>query len=358
VGGADRSNLVAERTAAPGAGGSGMKAVVAERFGATWSVADRAMPEPGADDVLVKIEGSGICYSDVHQLTNKRYAGTFPRIPGHEAVGRVISCGAAVEGLAVNERVGVAFTQRWCGRCDYCAGGWYEHCGSAELTGFTVDGGHSQYAVVQANSVERVPEGIESAEAAPLFCAGFTAYSGLCDVNLRPGERCAVVGIGGLGHLAVQYAAALGASVVAVTGSSKKKDLLKTLGAEDVVVASGSAIGPELKRIGGVDAIVHTANGLDGDLLLGLRPFGRLTLLGASTDVLPITPMDMLFGKFTIFGSCQGPRHRLREALELHRRTKARTIIEAYPIEEAPRAFERVANGEVRFRAVLVPDSS
>jgi D-arabinose 1-dehydrogenase-like Zn-dependent alcohol dehydrogenase len=332
-----------------------MKAVLADAFGGAWRVGERPLPEPGPNDLLVQIEGSGICYSDVHQLTNERYGGSFPRIPGHEAVGRVVACGDAVAGIGAGERVGVAYAQRWCGRCDYCAGGWYEHCASADFTGFTVDGGHAEFALMDADSVERVPDGLDPVEAAPVLCAGFTVYSGLCDVDLRPGERCAVVGIGGLGHLAVQYAAALGAEVVAVTSSARKKELLEGLGAAQVVVAHPAEIGSALKRVGGVDVIVQTANGVEGDLLSGLRPFGRMTLLGVSSDAMHVTPIDMVFGKLTIFGSCQGPRHRLREVLELHSRVGARTIVERYGLDEAPTAYAKVASGEARFRAVLVP---
>lgn len=332
-----------------------MKAVVAERLRAPWQVTQCRDPSPGTGEIVLGIEASGVCYSDVHELNDARYDAKFPRIPGHEAVGRVIACGAGVDGLAVGDRVGVAYTQRWCGHCSYCAGGWYEHCPRAERTGFTVDGGHAQMARVSAAAVERVPDGLDPVEAAPLFCAGFTAYSGLCDAELRPGERCAVVGIGGLGHLAVQYGAALGAEIVAVTRSRRKRALLRELGADLVVTPDASGAGEALRQIGGVDVVVHTGNAVDPELLRGLRPFGRLVLLGVSHDALAIRSIDMVFGKFTIFGSCQGPRRRLKEVLELHERTGARTIVEAYRLDEALRAFGRVASGAARFRAVLVP---
>jgi D-arabinose 1-dehydrogenase-like Zn-dependent alcohol dehydrogenase len=208
---------------------------------------------------------------------------------------------------------------------------------------------------MDAGSVELVPEGLDPVEAAPLFCAGFTVYSGMCDAQLRPGDRCAVIGMGGLGHLAVQYAAALGAEVVAVTRSAGKQAALKNLGADHIVLTNGSDPGDCLRRIGGADVIVHTGNGVEPGLLRGLRPFGRLSLVGVSPDVLAITPIEMIFDKVTIYGSCQGPRHRLREVLELHKRAKAKTVVEAYPLERALDAYERVASGTTRFRAVLVP---
>jgi dehydrogenase len=332
-----------------------LRAVLAERFGASWLVADRPEPEIGPRDLLVEIEASGVCYSDVHQLREPEYASSFPRIPGHEAVGRVVARGKQVEDPPLGARVGVAYTQRWCGRCRYCAEGWYEHCATADRTGFTVDGGHAELAAVDAAAAECIPDRLDPVEAAPLLCAGFTAYSGLCDAQLRPGERCAVVGVGGLGHLAVQYAAALGTEVVAVTATPRKEPLLRRLGADHVLVVGDRRAGDALRRIGGADAVVHTANGVDPELLGGLRPFGRLVLLGVSKDVLPLTPIELVFGKLSVLGSCQGPRERLREMLELHRRIGARTIVEAYRLDDALAAYDRVATGAAFLRAVLVP---
>lgn len=334
-----------------------VRAVVAERLGGSWLLTDRPDPQVGPRDLLVEIEASGICYSDVHQLHEPRYASDFPRVPGHEAVGRVVARGTEVDRPPLGTRVGVAYTQRWCGHCRYCAAGWYEHCSTADRTGFTVDGGHAELAVVDATAAECIPDGLDPVEAAPVLCAGFTAYSGLCDARLRPGDRCAVIGIGGLGHLAVQYAAALGAEVVAVTASQGKERLLRSLGAEHVLVVEDRRAGKALGRIGGADAIVHTGNGIDPELARGLRPFGRLVLLGVSREVLSLTPLELVLGKFSVLGSCQGPRHRLRETLELHRRSGARTVVERHSLEDALAAYERVASGAAFLRAVLVPQA-
>jgi|SRR5262245_53077410 len=332
-----------------------MKAVVADSFGAPWQIRERPEPEPGPRDLLVAIEASGVCYTDVHQMRDPGYGGTFPRIPGHEPVGHVVACGADVDEFAPGDRVGVAYAQRWCGHCTFCSEGRYEFCPGAVQTGITVDGGHAELAVMDAGSVERVPDGLDATEAAPVFCAGFTVYSGLCDAQLRPGERCAIVGIGGLGHLGVQYAAALGAEVVAVTRHAQKRTLLEELGASTVIVLDGETTGEALAKIGGVDVIVHTANGIEADLVRGLRAYGRLALVGGSHDELTVTPITMLFGHLTIYGSTQGPRHRLREVLELHVRSGARTYVETYPLDHAPTAYDRVAACAARFRAVLVP---
>ena len=332
-----------------------MKAVVAPHFGAAWELHENHRdPSPGPTDVVVKVEASGICYTDVGQLRDPIYGCTFPRIPGHEPVGRVVARGADVGNVAIGDLVGVAYAQRWCGVCRYCILGRYEHCTACSFTGITTDGGHAELMIMDAGAIEKVPVGMNPVHAAPVFCAGFTVYSGICDAELRPGERCAVIGVGGLGHLGVQYAAALGAEVVCVTSSEDKVAVLKDLGAAHVLVSDGATAGELLKQIGGVDVILNTANGVAQDLVLGLRPYGRISLLGACQHSFPVTPTQMSFGKFKIMGSSQGPRSRLREVLDLHVRSKARVLTEEYPLADAAIAFERVRSGTARFRAVLV----
>ncbi len=333
-----------------------MRAVVAPRFGEAWELHERHRdPEPGSRDVVVEVIASGICYTDVGQLHDPVYGCKFPRVPGHEPVGRVVAVGPDVGDVAVGDIVGVAYSQRWCGACRYCMLGRYEHCSACTFTGITCDGGHAELMVMDAAAVERIPGGMDPVQAAPVMCAGFTVYSGICDAELRPGERCAVIGVGGLGHLGVQYAAALGAEVIAVTNSADKVAIVKELGASHVLLSEGETAGKLLQRCGGVDVILNTANGVAPDLALGLRPYGRISLLGACQHSFPVTPTQMSFGKFKIMGSSQGPRHRLREVLQLHLRSKARVVVEDYPLDDALAAFDRVRSGVARFRAVLVP---
>ncbi len=334
-----------------------MRAVVAPALGEPWAVRDVPDPVPAPGDVLLRVEASGICYSDVHVLRDPDYGGTFPRILGHEFVGTVVSLGAEVRDLAVGERVGVAWTQRWCGRCRMCLRGRHAFCsGNPDFTGVTVDGGHAELAVVDAGSVEPVPAGIDPAEAAPLFCAGYTVYSALREVDVRPGERVAIVGIGGLGHLALQYAKALDAETVVVTRSPGKEAELRGLGADDVVVAGDSA-GRVLRDFGGADVILATGNSVDSQILSGLRTGGRLSLVGVTRDEIEMTPFAVVFGAFQIFGSSPGSRAVLREGLAFHARTGARTIVERFSLDEAPEALRRVEEGAARYRIVLVPSS-
>ncbi len=331
-----------------------MRAVVAEALGAPWTVAERDAPAVGPRDVLVRVLASGVCYTDVHQLRDPRFGMVFPRIPGHEPVGEVVELGSEVTELSVGDRVGAAYVQRWCGGCRYCARGRYEHCAATSVTGGTVDGGHAELVAMDAGSVERVPDELDPVEAAPVFCAGFTVYSGIVDAEVRPGDRVAVVGMGGLGHLGLQYLVALGAETFAVTRNESKRSELLELGAHHVIVADGNP-GARLAAAGGMDAIINAGNGVDRELLRGLAPYGRLSLVGQSHETLGVTPTDMIFAKSTIRGSSQGPRDRLTEVLALHARARVRTIVESYTLDEALVAFARVERGDVRFRAVLAP---
>ena len=332
-----------------------MKAVVADAFGGNWSIRELPDPEPGPDEVVVKIEASGICYTDIQQLMNPNYHGTFPRVPGHEPVGVIVARGASVDSLELGTRVGAAYVQRWCGACAHCEKGRYEHCAAISATGVSIDGGHAELMVAHAASLEPIPPDIDPAEAAPIMCAGYTVYSGIKDCALEPGERCAVIGVGGLGHLAIQYATALGAEVVAVTRDTSKEPLLRALGAASVVVPTDGKVGHALREIGGVDVMLHTANRAETELLKGLRPYGRLSLMGVTSDAVAASAQDMVFGKLTIVGSSQGPRTRLREVLELHARSGAKTAVERYSLDDALSGFARVESGSARFRAVLTP---
>lgn len=335
-----------------------MRGIVLDGAGTPWRHADLDEPQAGPGQLLVEVLASGVCYTDHRQAIDPAYGTTFPRIPGHEPIGRVVATGAGVEGWRIGDVAGVAYAQAWCGTCQYCALGRYEHCATALHTGVTVDGGHAELALFDAAASVAIPSTIDPVEAAPLMCAGFTAYSGLCDLQLRPGDRCAIVGVGGLGHLAVQYAAALGTEVVAVTHSPEKEASLRALGAHEVVVLDAAdGVGERLAAIGGVDAILYAGNAIGRDVLRGLRPYGRLSLLGVTADGIEVAPRDMVFGKFAIHGSSQGPRERLPEVLQLHARSGARTHVEAYALDQALEAYERVTSGSPRYRVVLTPSS-
>ncbi len=328
-----------------------MKAAVVPAVNGTWQIRDVPRPEPGPTQVLIKVGASGLCYSDVHQTRNWPWPGDFPRILGHEPVGEVVAVGAAVRTRAVGDRVGAPTLQSSCGRCEWCLRGEPLFCQRWVGISFALPGGHADYMLAEASATVPLPAALSYEQAAPLFCAGYTVWSGLRSAVPRPGERVAVLGIGGLGHLAVQYAKAAGFETTAITRSPDKVDLARSLGA-DTVVADGDA----LRRAGGADVILAASNSYaaTGAALAGLRPDGRVVLMGISDEPLVVTS-DLIFKRQRIIGSQQNGPEYLYEALALAAAGKVRVYTESFPLSEAAHAYRRVANGDVHFRAVLVP---
>jgi len=328
-----------------------MRAAVVPAVHGKWEVRDVPTPVPGPNQVLIKIHASGLCYTDVHITEGALPLPLqFPCILGHEPVGEIVALGAGVTTRAVGDRVGVPWIQASCGRCEWCQRGKVMFCAQQVGTGAQMPGGHAEYMVAYADATALLPEGLAYDQAAPIFCAGYTVWSGLRLAEPKPHERIAVVGIGGLGHLAVQYARAAGFETIAVTRTKDKEKLVRDLGADDIV-----ADGDALRAEGGADVILATSNSMrsTGDALKGLRPDGRLILMGfSSTEKLEV-PADLLLTRGRIIGSQQNGREYLYEALDYAARGKVKVIEETYSLKEIGRAYERVANGQVRFRAVI-----
>lgn len=327
-----------------------MKAAVVPALKGRWEVRDIPTPEPGPNQVLMKIKASGLCYTDVH-ITNGLFPVGFPLTLGHEPVGEIVQVGPGVTTRQVGDRVGVPWIQASCGRCEWCLRGKALFCEKSVGTGVGLPGGHAEYMVAYADATMLIPDRLSYDQAAPIFCAGYTVWSGLRIADPKPHERIAVVGIGGLGHLAVQYAKAAGFETIAVTHSKDKEKLVRDLGA-DVVVTNGEA----LRGAGGADVILATSNSYEAtaDAMKGLRPDGRLIIMGASNEVLPVTA-DLLFIRGRIIGSLQNDREYLYEALDYAAKGKIKVIAETYRLDEIGRAYDRVAEGTVRFRAVITP---
>jgi alcohol dehydrogenase len=306
-------------------------------------------PEPGPNQVLIKIRASGMCYADVHQ-TRGEMPGAFPRTLGHEPVGEVVAVGAGVTTRKAGDRVGVPWIQTTCGRCEWCLRGKPMFCGEAVGTGVQMAGGHAEYLLAYADATMLLPDGLSYEQAAPIFCAGYTVWSGLRWAAPQPGERVAVVGIGGLGHLAVQYAKATGFHTIAVSHSPDKDRLIRELGADEVV-----RDGAGLARAGGADIVLGTSNSMDAmaDSVQGLRPDGRLVVMGFEARPLMVSPVHLLMKRIKILGSQQNSREYLREALALAAGGKVRVVTETYRLDEIGKAYDRVEKGQVRFRAVI-----
>ncbi len=327
-----------------------MRAAVAPSLHGRWELRDIPAPTPGPTQVLIKIRASGLCYTDVH-LTEGALPGVqFPCTFGHEPVGEIVALGPGVHGRAVGDRVGVPWVQRGCGRCEACSRGRVMFCQNSIGTGVGIAGGHAELMVAYADATQLIPEGLSYEQAAPIFCAGYTVWGGLRLADPKPLERIAVVGIGGLGHLAIQYAKAAGFETIAITQTKDKIDLVRRLGA-DYVVADGAA----LEKAGGADVILGTSNSFRSmtEALQGLRADGRLVIMGFSAEKIEIDPATIFMKRGRIICSLQNGREYLHEALDLAARGKVKVAVETYPLAEVGKAYERVAEGKVRFRAVI-----
>src|SRR5437870_3615519 len=330
-------------------GGSVMQAAVVTAVNISWQVKEVPQPQPGPNQVLVKMHASGICYTDVHQ-TLGHLPGPFPRILGHEPVGEIIAVAPDVTTRKVGDRVGTAWIQSTCGRCEWCQRGRRQFCPYLKGTGGEAQGVHAEYMPMNADATYLIPDKVTYEQAAPIFCAGYTVYSGLRWADPQPHERVALLGIGGLGHLAVQYAKAAGFETIAVSHSSDKDKMIRDLGADEIV-----RDGKSLAALGGADVILSTSNSTTSmvDSIQGLRPDGRLVTMGADSEALSISLMDLIANRIRIIGSQQNGHEYLYDGLGFVAQGKVKTIVETYPLAEARKAYRQVPARKARFRAVL-----
>ena len=325
-----------------------MKAAVVPAVNCRWDVREWETPKVGSNQVLIKIRASGLCYTDVH-ITHGMIPTQFPRVLGHEPVGDIVEIGPGVTSRKVGDRVGVGWVQRGCGRCEWCLRGKKELCQSAISTGVGLHGSHAEYMLAYADATMLIPDKLSYEQAAPIFCAGYTVWSGLRLADPKPHERIAVVGIGGLGHLAVQYAKAAGFTTIAVTRSKDKEKMIRDLGADEIV-ESGAA----LQAAGGADVLLATSNSWKAteEATAGMRPDGRVVVMGASHEPLGFN-LGMMLTHVRLMGSSRNGPEYLYEALDYVARGKVKVVAETYRLDEIRKAYDRVADGKVRFRAVI-----
>jgi len=326
-----------------------MRAAVVPAVHGKWELRDVPTPKPAENQVLIRIRASGLCYTDVH-ITEGELPAEFPRTLGHEPVGEIVAVGTGVRTRRVGDRVGVPWVQASCGRCEWCQRGKPMFCANLIGTGIGTQGSHAEYMLAYADATALLPEKVSYEQAAPIFCAGYTVWSGLRWADPQPHERVAVSGIGGLGHLAVQYAKAAGFETIAISRSPDKDTLIRQLGADEIV-----RDGRGLTSIGGADVVLGTSNSIEAmaDTIQGLRPDGRLVVMGFEAKPLPVSPADLIMRRIQILGSQQNGREYLYEALDFVAQGKVKVIVETYPLEEINKAYQRVADGKVRFRAVI-----
>ncbi len=330
-----------------------MRAAVLTKTNTPWEIKDVDEPKPGPGQVVVRVHASGICWSDV--LAHRgQWPVQLPIVPGHEPAGEIFEVGAGVTSLNVGDRVGVSWNQKGCGTCVWCQRQRPTYCPEYQ-SWMTLGGGHSELMLAYESGCTLLPEGISWEASAPVFCAGFTVMSGLRNANPKPGDRVAVLGIGGLGHMAVQYAVALGLETIVLTSTAEKTKFAKELGAAEAVVTDDDP-GKALADVGGADIVLATTTSAAqvSRVFSGLRPEGCLVTMGVTDGPLVIDDLTkLIFQQCSIKGSTHNNRADLVEALNLVAQGKVRPIIETYPLSQINTALELVKSGKVRFRAVV-----
>lgn len=320
-------------------------------------IEDAALPSPARDEVLVRVEACGVCHSDLHIAEGdwKRLQSVvkLPLILGHEVVGRVVERGAAVTNLEVGDRVGVAWTHWTCGECELCREGKENLCTRQTITGASVDGGYAQFIKAKASHALKVPEELVPAEAAPLFCAGVTVYHAIKKARIEPGQRVAVFGVGGLGHLAVQIAKHFGAEVIAIDVAEDKLEFARSLGADRTIDASSEDVVKTLRKLGGVHVAVVTsgAKAAYDAAFLAVRPSGTLLVVGMPAE--DLTFQAIMMREITITSAATGTRDDLREVLDLAAAGKIKCRIETRPLDQINEIFDEMRNGKITGRVVL-----
>ncbi|MFE2531935.1 alcohol dehydrogenase catalytic domain-containing protein [Streptomyces sp. NPDC059371] len=315
--------------------------------------AERELAEPAAGQVRIRVEACGVCHSDSFTV-QPHDPGQRSPIPGHEIVGVIDALGPEVEGWSTGQRVGVGFLGGHCGVCQSCRMGNFVACTNQPQTGVGIDGGYAEVVYARATGLVAVPDELTSAEAAPLLCAGFTTFNALLKAHTKADDLVAIQGIGGLGHLGVQYAAKMGQRVVAVARGTGKEKLARELGAHHYIDSTETDPGEELSKLGGAQAVIATAAAGDiSPLLNGLASGGRLVVVGASDEPVKVTPMQLVFGDVRIMGSLTGSAIQNENNLRFATDQGIRAMIETRPLSEATEAYERMSSGDARFRMVL-----
>ena len=334
-----------------------MKAAVVRAFGQPLEIDEMPTPRPQSGEVLVKVEASGVCHTDLHAAEGDwPVKPNLPLIPGHEAVGHVAAVGDGVTHLREGDRVGVPWLYNACGHCEHCLGGWETLCESQNNTGYSVQGGYADYAIADANYVGYLPDKLGFVEAAPILCAGVTTYKGLKVTDTRPGEWVAISGIGGLGHVAVQYARAMGMHVAAVDIAPDKLDLARRLGAEITINAREEDPGKRLKaEIGGAHGVLVTAvSNVAFTQALGMvRRGGTISLNGLPPGDFPLPIFDMVLNGITIRGSIVGTRLDLQESLEFAGEGLVKPTVTQRSIDDINTIFDEMRAGTIDGRMVL-----
>jgi D-arabinose 1-dehydrogenase-like Zn-dependent alcohol dehydrogenase len=332
-----------------------MKAVQISKPGGNFELVERPIPQPARGQVRIKVEACGICHSDA--LVKEGYwpGLQYPRVPGHEIAGRIDALGADVTLWKPGQRVGLGWHGGHCFECEPCRSGDFINCRNEKITALSFDGGYQEYMVAPAEAVAAMPDDLPAAEAAPLLCAGITVFNALRNSGARAGELVAIQGIGGLGHLGIQYARQMGFRTVAIGRGADKQPLATKLGAHEYIDTNASAPGAALKKLGGAKIALATAPDSKSisALVDGLVANGTLLVIGAGAESLTVTPLQLIGGRSMIKGWASGTGKDSEDTLRFSSLTGVRPMIEKYPLEKAAAAYEQMSSGRARFRVVL-----
>ncbi|MGZ4648298.1 MAG: alcohol dehydrogenase catalytic domain-containing protein [Blastococcus sp.] len=333
-----------------------MRALQINAPGAPLELVEHPLPDVPRGHVLVRVAANGVCHSDT--MPGAGMASSYPRVPGHEVAGTVETVGAGVTRWEPGQRVGVGWFGGACFECDSCRRGDFVSCQVGKVTGLTVDGGYADYLVAPADALAAIPDALGFAEAAPLLCAGVTTFNAIRTSGVRPGDRIAVLGLGGLGHLGVQFAAKLGFETIAIARGSDKEPFARQLGADHYIDRTSTDVAAELQKLGGADLVLATVTDADAMAVTvpGLAPRGRLVVLGVPHEPLAVGAVDLVLGSRSVAGPASGTAKDSEDTLRFAARTGVRPMIETYPLEKAADGFERMMSGKARFRVVLTTD--
>ena len=332
-----------------------MKAAQVSGPGAEVQIVERAIPEPGPGQVRIKVQACGVCHSDVLVFQGLWPGITYPRVPGHEVAGIVDALGAGVTEWRKGQRAGVGWHGGHDGTCRECRRGDFRNCRNQKIPGIGYDGGYRQYMVAPAEALVSIPDSLGDIDAAPLLCAGITTYNALRHSGAFPGDLVAVQGIGGLGHLGIQFANKFGYKVAAVGRGSRDETLARNLGADVYIDSNAKDAAEELQKLGGARVIMATAPNSKAmsELIDGLGPNGKLLVVGAAFDPIEATPLQLIAGSKTIEGWTAGTPADSEDTLHFAELRGVRAMIETYPLEQAAEAYARMMSGKAEFRVVL-----
>jgi D-arabinose 1-dehydrogenase-like Zn-dependent alcohol dehydrogenase len=332
-----------------------MKAAQIPKPGADFQIVEREIPKPGTGYVLIKVQACGICHSDVFTKEGQWPGIQYPRVPGHEVAGIIDELGDGVSEWQKGQRVGVGWHGGHDGTCLQCRRGDFRNCQNLKIPGISYDGGYQQYMVAPVEALVAIPESLSDVEAAPLLCAGITMYNALRHSGAMPGDLVALLGIGGLGHLGIQFASKFGYKVAAIGRGPENAALAKKLGASVYIDSKSTNAAEALQKLGGAQVILATAPSSKAmsEIFDGLGPNGKLIVIGVAFDPIEVTPVQLVSGSRSIQGWASGTSADEEETLRFAGLTGVRPMIETYPLEKAAEGYARMMSGKAQFRVVL-----